>query len=435
LCQYMFLAGIHTAAVIEETSRSPHIRRFSLGKVTLKNLFTVCYIFTYRKGRNRSFVRTGHRTDSSGDFCRQPLSTGVLAFFVFFAQHITGMISFEAIINSLDEAIVLFDRSTNILYLNRTAEELFRKNSKDAVGKKLTQILNTDKSISPLVKKTISEGRSFRGKSVSMNVGRAINMDFSISPFFTGGRIEGAVLSLYENINIAEREDLDFDSIVYMIGSIAHEIKNPLGGIKGAAQLLLKRNLNAPPEEYVDLIIRETDRLNSILHDYLTICRKPSFNPVNVHEIMEKALHIMDVPIRKAGIVLKRLYDPSLPQVKGDEAKLLQVFLNIIKNAIESMKNGGRIEVYTSPSEESVREGGRTKRWAMISIRDTGKGIAESDLRKIFFPFYTRKKNGTGIGLALSKKIIKDHGGLIKVKSQEGKGTTFSIYIPFENSG
>jgi two-component system nitrogen regulation sensor histidine kinase GlnL len=345
------------------------------------------------------------------------------------------MIAFEAMINSLEEAIVLFDKSANILYLNRTAEELLGKSSKDAVGKKLPQILSGEKSIAPLIKKTIAEGRSFRGRSVSMNVGRTVNMDFNLSPFFTVGRIEGAVLSLYENINIAESEDFDFDSLVYMIGSIAHEIKNPLGGIKGAAQLLLNRNPDAPPGEYVDLIIRETDRLNSILHDYLTICKKPSFSQVNIHEVMEKTLHIMDVPILKAGITVKRLYDPSLPQVRGDEAKLLQVFLNIIKNALESMKKGGRIEVSTYPSKESVREGGRTKRWAMISIRDTGKGISEGDLKKIFIPFYTRKKNGTGIGLALSKKIIKDHGGLIKVRSQEGKGTIFFIYIPFEHNG
>ncbi len=344
------------------------------------------------------------------------------------------MIAFEAMINSLEEAIILFDKSTDILYLNRTAEELLGKSSKDTVGKRLPQILKSgEKSISALIKKTIGEGRSFRGRSVSMNVGRTVNMDFNLSPFFTGGRIEGAVLSLYENINIAEREDLDFDSLVYMIGSIAHEIKNPLGGIKGAAQLLLSK-LDAH-REYVDLIIRETDRLNSILNDYLTICKKPSFSPVNIHEVMEKTLHIMDVPIRKAGITLKRFYDPSLPQVRGDEAKLLQVFLNIIKNALESMKKGGSIEISTYPSKESVRESGRTKRWAMISIRDTGKGISEGDLKKIFVPFYTRKKNGTGIGLALSKKIIKDHGGLIKVRSQEGKGTAVFIYIPFENSG
>jgi signal transduction histidine kinase len=130
---------------------------------------------------------------------------------------------------------------------------------------------------------------------------------------------------------------------------------------------------------------------------------------------------------------VKRFYDPSLPQVRGDEGKLLQVFLNIIKNGIESMEKGGRLEISTSPSKESIREGGRIKRWALISIKDTGRGISEGDLKRIFMPFYTKKKHGTGIGLALSKKIIKDHGGLIKVKSQKDRGTSFFIYIPFEH--
>jgi two-component system, NtrC family, nitrogen regulation sensor histidine kinase GlnL len=341
------------------------------------------------------------------------------------------MISFDAIINSLEEAIVLLDKVPQVIYLNKTAEELLRKSSKDVIGKKLSQILNGEKSISTLVKKTIVEGRSFRGKSISMNIGQMINMDFNLSPFFINSKIEGAVLSITENINIAEREDYDFDSIVYLIGSIAHEIKNPLGGIKGAAQLLGNRTENTPIGEYVGLIIRETDRLNSILHDYLTLCKKPSFNPVNIHEVMEKTLSIMKIPLEKAGIILKRLYDPSLPHVRGDEAKLLQVFLNIIKNAVESMKKGGKLEISTSLSKESIRESGRIKRWAMISIKDTGRGIPEKDLQKIFMPFYTKKKHGTGIGLAFSKKIIKDHGGLIKVESQKDKGTAFFIYIPF----
>jgi two-component system nitrogen regulation sensor histidine kinase GlnL len=301
--------------------------------------------------------------------------------------------------------------------------------------KKLPQILGEEKAISPLIKKTISEGRSFKSKSVSLDIGQIINIDFHLSPFFSNGKIEGAVLSISENINISEREEYDFDPLVYLIGSIAHEIKNPLGGIKGAAQLLRNRAQNAPIDEYVDLIVKETDRLNSILHDYLTLCKKPAFNQVNIHEVMEKALSIMNVPMKGAGIALKRLYDPSLPQVRGDEAKLLQVFLNIIKNAIESMKKGGRLEVSTYPSKESIREGGRIKRWALISIKDSGRGIPAKDLQKIFIPFYTKKKQGTGIGLALSRKIIKDHGGLINVKSQVSKGTSFFIYIPFEHNG
>ena len=345
------------------------------------------------------------------------------------------MISFDTIINSLEEAIILFDKSTKILYLNKTAEELLGKNSRDVVGKNFSRIINGDRLFSPLIKKTISEGRSFRGKSASMNMGRIMNIDFNLSPLFSGGRIEGAVLSINENINITEREDYDFDPIVYLIGSIAHEIKNPLGGIKGAAQLLRNNAGETSINEYVDLIIRETDRLNSILNDYLTLCKKPSFHPVNIHEVMEKALLVMNVAAKKTGITLRRFYDPSLPQVWGDEGKLLQVFLNIIKNAIESMKKGGRLEVSTGPSHESVREGGKMKRWALVSITDTGKGIPEHDLKKIFIPFYTEKKQGTGLGLALSKKIIRDHGGIIKVKSQEGKGTSFSIYIPFESNG
>lgn len=345
------------------------------------------------------------------------------------------MISLEAIINSLEEAVILFDKTMRIIYLNKTAEELLRKSSKDIMMKKLSEILDNEKAISPLIKETIHEGRSFKGKSVSLDIGQLINIDFHLSPFFFNGKIEGAVLSISQNINISEREEYDFDSLVYLIGSIAHEIKNPLGGIKGAAQLLRNKLKNAPIDEYVDLIVKETDRLNSILHDYLTLCKKPAFNQVNIHEVMEKALSIMDAPIKGSGITLRRFYDPSLPQIKGDESKLLQVFLNIIKNALESMKKGGRLEISTAPSKESVREGGRIKRWVLISIRDTGRGIPDKDLQKIFIPFYTKKKHGTGLGLALSRKIIKDHGGLITLKSQVGKGTSFFIYIPFGHNG
>ncbi|PKL52571.1 MAG: hypothetical protein CVV37_00535 [Nitrospira bacterium HGW-Nitrospira-1] len=347
------------------------------------------------------------------------------------------MISPDAIINSLKETIILFDKKAKITYVNKSGEELLRKSSKDIIGKKLLQIFHSEKTISPLIKKTINEGRSLRGKSVSLNVGQPINIDFSLSPFFIDDRIDGAILSISENINIAEREDYDydFDSAVYLLGTIAHEIKNPLGGIKGAAQLLRNIAQDANINEYTDLIIRETDRLNSILRDYLAICKNPTLHPVNIHEALEKALAIMNTAILKAGISVKRIYDPSLPQIQGDEARLLQVFLNIIKNAVESMKKGGGLEITTSPSKESVIDQGKIKRWVLISIKDTGKGIPEKDLKKIFLPFYTKKKTGTGIGLSFSKKAVKDHGGFIKVESLVNRGTVFHLYIPFEYNG
>ncbi|MHB8883411.1 MAG: two-component system sensor histidine kinase NtrB [Thermodesulfovibrionales bacterium] len=345
------------------------------------------------------------------------------------------MISFETIINSLEEAIILFNKAYRATYFNRAAEELFGRSARELTGKSWTDILKGEKTIFPLIKKTVTEGRSFRGRSVSVTIGMPVNLDFSLSPFYNDTRVEGAVLSLSKNITIAEREDYDFDSMVYLIGSIAHEVKNPLGGIKGAAQLLRNKPQNASIDEYTDLIIRETDRLNGILSDYLTICRKPSFSPVNIHEVIEKALSVMEATIKKSRTKLVRHYDPSLPLVSGEEGKLLQVFLNIIKNAVESMSKGGTLEISTALSRESFREGGKIKRWALITFTDNGKGIPEDTLIRIFMPFYTNKKGGTGIGLALSKKIIKDHRGLIKVKSQEQKGTSFQIYLPFGQHG
>ncbi len=345
------------------------------------------------------------------------------------------MISPDAIINSLKETIIVFDTKAKITYINKSGEELLRKSSKDITGKKLLQIFNSEKTISPLIRKTIRDGRSLRGKSVSLNIGHPINIDFSLSPFFINDTIGGAILSISENINIADMEDYDFDSAIYLLGTIAHEIKNPLGGIKGAAQLLRNNAQSEGIHEYINLIIRETDRLNSILQDYLTICKSPSLHPVNIHEVIEQALAIMSVPLRKTGITLKKTYDPSLPHIQGDEAKLLQVFLNIIKNAVEAMKKGGRLEITTSPSRESFIDHGKIKRWILISIKDTGKGIPSKELKKIFLPLYTKKKSGTGIGLAVSRKIIKDHGGFIKTESQINKGTVFHLYMPFGQHG
>ena len=122
------------------------------------------------------------------------------------------------------------------------------------------------------------------------------------------------------------------------MGPIAHEIKTPLGGIKGAAQLLRDKTQSAGIDEYTNLIIKETDRLNSILQNYLTISKRPLFHSVNIHEVLEKAFSILDIPMKNKGIILHKMYDPSIPGVTGDEGKLLQVFLNMIKNAIEALK-------------------------------------------------------------------------------------------------
>jgi len=391
----------------------------------------------------------------------------------------------EALINCLEETVLLLDRKGVITFINRTGEEFFGKGSQDIVGKKIKEVFPGTASISRLVKKAIKELRTFSAREVDVR-GNGIprpgsakahinpwghSVDFYIAPFIVGDRCEGALFSIREDMAIAERDDASFDYLIYLLGAIAHEIKNPLGGIKGAAQLLKAglsekgtvkaakgspksrrpfgvpsshQRIDGTAREYINLIIRETDRLNSILQGYLTISRRPALHPINIHEVLEQAISIMNAslmsgrhrrrgPFKNPDITLQRFYDPSLPKVIGDEGKLLQVFVNIIKNAIEAMPGGGILRIETRPSREHAVLNGRIRRWAVISIRDTGRGIPKSEIHRIFLPFYTKKKKGTGLGLALSKKIIKDHNGFIRVESLQGqaRGTVFHVYIPF----
>ena len=347
----------------------------------------------------------------------------------------------ETLINSLSEAILFLDTRTTIVFVNKTGEEFFGKSHQEIIGARLTDLYPGAKTIARLARKALKELRSFSAKDVEVRINGISNVDIDITPYLADDRCGGVLLSIRENLSIAEREDSSFDSLVYLLGTIAHEIKNPLGGIKGAAQLLKGKLLEGnsrvvagadTADEYINLIIRETDRLNTVLQNYLTMSRRPALQEMNIHEILEKAISIVDVLLKNVNIRLHRVYDPSLPRVIGDGGKLLQVFLNVIKNGVEAMPRGGIMTIATKPSAEYAVQHGQIKRWAVVSIGDTGKGIPKNEIQKIFLPFYTKKKKGTGLGLALSKKIIKDHNGFIRVERPEsGKGTVFHIYIPF----
>ncbi len=355
------------------------------------------------------------------------------------------MVPLESVINSLDEAILAFDRFCRVIHFNRAAEELLGRSAREIEQRHVDELFGDAGNIPLLLRKTLEEGRSVNSRELETNVGRPINVDITISPLYYEHGLEGAILTLRENLAIPSREDDQFDSLLYMLGSLAHEIKNPLSGIKGAAQLLQGRTVDVETTECAGLILKEVDRLNSVLQSYLTMTRKPVFHQLNVHEIIEHALKVLGPVIREKHVLTTKSYDPSLPHVYGDESKLLQVFINLIKNAIEAMEGTRRkktLTIVTRPSdsyvvireqpETSRRSPGAIKqRWVVITIQDTGSGIPRGAAARIFMPYYTSKRGGSGLGLSLSKRIIKDHGGTIKVKSEEGRGATFSIYLPY----
>ncbi|MCL4492172.1 MAG: ATP-binding protein [Nitrospirae bacterium] len=373
------------------------------------------------------------------------------------------MISFEAVINNLDEAVFLFDKKGKLVFANKAGEEFFGRSLKEIKNRQFKYLFSDAKDIVILLEKTIREGRLFNCRDMEVDLGRTANINVNISPFYLDGTLEGALLCIRENLSLTNREDYHFDMLLYLIGSVAHEIKNPLSGIKGAAQILQGSARNSEAVECVNLIIKEADRLNAVLQSYLTMTRMPVFNRLNIHEVIEHALRVMGTTVKESKIVIGKSYDPSLPIIRGDEGKLLQVFINLLKNAVEAMTvpkeskgRGGNqvssgparpvLSISTRPSNEYmvVYEGGgagrkdsksKKQRWVVITMQDTGMGIPGDEIGKIFLPFYTKKDGGSGLGLALSRKIIKDHGGTIKVKSKVGHGTTVSVYLPLQVTG
>jgi len=353
------------------------------------------------------------------------------------------MISLETLINNVDEAICLFDARLRLVFVNKAGEEFFGRSFREMQGCAFASLLPGAGGITKLLRNSLKEGRSYDSKETELDIGRPVNVDLHISPFYTPDRVDGVIVCMRENRSISERDDYQFDHLLYLLGSIAHEIKNPLGGIKGAAQILRTNPAGPEAEECVNLVLKEADRLNSVLQGYLTMTRLPRFHEINVHEAVEHALRVMLADINARNIVLRKSYDPSLPCIMGDEGKLLQVFINLVKNAVEAMAPVRHEKVLTVSSRfsdeymlthsSSGKKGTKTKkqRWIVISFSDTGPGVPRGDISRIFMPFYTKKKKGSGLGLSLSKKIIKDHGGIIRVKSRD-RGAAFSVYLPID---
>lgn len=213
-----------------------------------------------------------------------------------------------------------------------------------------------------------------------------------------------------------------------MTASIAHEIKNPLGSIKGAAQILKDDNLSSDEKhEFADIIEKETDRLNHVVTDFLSYARPTPTNltEIDISEILYSAHKQLRFQAGKQNIEIN-VEQKSLPVIKADPDKLRQVILNIMLNAFQAMPEGGRISVSCRLLEDKPQR-------IEIEMADSGHGIPAADISKIFDPFFSTKSRGSGLGLATTQAIIKEHKGQIRAESKEGKGTKFIITLPVSN--
>jgi two-component system nitrogen regulation sensor histidine kinase GlnL len=349
------------------------------------------------------------------------------------------------ILTGIVDGVVVTDAANLVLIWNRAAEEMTGIAADDAIGKNMKSVLSDNQAVVSLIEKTLESGRSYsdyeaelsakNGSSLPVGLVTSVLMDDEGAPLgvILTIRDQAGVRDLKERMRRSDR----LATLGMIAAGIAHEVKNPLVGIRGAAQLMQSELRSRPGKglsEYLEVILKEADRLNNVLEGILDFTRlKPrEMKGYNIHSILDRVLLLNEENARQSNVVLSRQYDPSLPDIIGNQDQLVQVFLNIIKNAVEAMPSGGRLTVITRMSDQftSVQADGKKHRLMVVKVIDTGPGIKQDHLKDIFTPFFTTKDRGVGLGLALSYQIVQEHLGTIRVESQGNEGTTFSVYLP-----
>ena len=249
-------------------------------------------------------------------------------------------------------------------------------------------------------------------------------------------RYEGSLLRLDESHRkLREQTDILFQTeeqlrradrlsaLGELSAGMAHEIRNPLGAIKGAVEIL--KDDYRPEDaryEFIQILLKETDRLNHIVQEFLGFARpkQPDFQQADLNEAVESVITLTAQEAKKAGVKVEKRLDPAIGKRGLDAGLLRQAFLNLVLNAIQAMDSGGILTVGSILQGDAIE----------ITITDTGSGISEENRKKLFSPFFTTRKNGTGLGLAITYRIIDNHHGTIHVASVPGKGTTFTVKIP-----
>jgi two-component system nitrogen regulation sensor histidine kinase GlnL len=345
------------------------------------------------------------------------------------------------IIGALPLPIILVGPDGQILYVNPAAEQFFEIGASLLAGQQLSELVPFGSPLLQLVQQTREREASVAERNVDLSTPRRGELlaDVTLSPAVDP---EGGVVILLQERGLAHRMDRQLlyrgaaRSMSGMAAVMAHEIKNPLAGIRGAAQLL-EETLEPADRALAQLICNEADRIRELIERMEAFGDPTALTryPVNIHAVLDRVRQVAATSFAR-DIRITEIFDPSLPPVLGDRDNLIQAFMNILRNAADAVpKEGGEI-VLTTAYRPGVRVktsvSGQTRPLSLpleVTIRDNGPGIPPDILPHIFDPFVTTKTNGAGLGLALVAKIINDHGGVIECDSQPRR-TLFRILLP-----
>jgi len=345
------------------------------------------------------------------------------------------------LLDNLTTATLLLNADLRLEYMNPAAEMLLAVSGQRSHGQFISELFTESAEALSALRQAVEEAHPFNKREAVLTAvtGQTLTVDYAVTPILN----RGETLLLLEvhprdrllRITKEEAQLSKQETTKLLVRGLAHEIKNPLGGIRGAAQLLARELPNEDLRDYTSVIIEEADRLRNLVDRMLGSNKLPSLAMTNVHEVLERVGSLVEAE-SQGSIILVRDYDPSIPDVLIDREQMIQAVLNIVRNAMQAIgaqneMRLGRITLRTRTLRQFTIGHIRHRLVARLEIIDNGPGIPAELQDTIFYPMVSGRADGTGLGLAITQNIISQHQGLIECESHPGH-TLFSIFLPLE---
>jgi two-component system nitrogen regulation sensor histidine kinase GlnL len=344
----------------------------------------------------------------------------------------------QTILDGLSSGVILLDEHLLIVGLNPAAENILGISQRRAAGESLLQLVDDEPEMRDILTRVVETGDHYANEMrlapTEVHSEERI-VDCRVSPLTTP-----EACLLVEITDVTRRAQISRENALLiqhgagrqMIRQLAHEIKNPLGGIRGAAQLLARQLNDNELTEYTDVVISETDRLAALVDTLLGPGGPPNKQPVNVHELLEYVIRIIAAEDQRS-LNIRREYDPGLPTIDLDRDQMVQAFLNLVQNAVAALDGQGTLTLRSRAATNYTIGNIRHRVIASIEIEDDGPGIPIDMQDSIFYPLVTTRPEGTGLGLPAAQELLSRHGGLIEFESRPGR-TVFLVRIPLNQT-
>jgi two-component system nitrogen regulation sensor histidine kinase GlnL len=350
------------------------------------------------------------------------------------------------VLEAILAGVVVADREGRIEQLNSVACRMLEHSSESVRGRPVEELVNAQHAVARLARMVLTDSVAVSeiSQSIERRQGEDVQVDVAASPLFDEGELDGVLIFLRDRSTHRRLEQLEaererFDAFGRIAAGLAHEIKNPLGGIRGAGELLARRSSDDKGRQTAELVVRESVRIAALVDDFMVFARGEQLReePVNVHRVLDQVLDLLSHDPVSEGCRVVRAYDPSIPEMQADPNRLNQVFANLARNAFQAMAPGGGQLTITTRMTLDHRISlsvGRPAPTLAIWFQDTGGGMDEEELRRATTPFYTTRAGGTGLGLAVAEYWVAQHLGSLHLESEKGGGTLVRVTLPLRRT-